>query len=243
MYGFRTLSGDDPLLDQSPLVRALDYLDKKFDENPKGIPLTKTKMAFKRDLVAEAITEIQWPHWTEAEIYHGTFPIKVASEDHFVPFWRLHQHLRHLHLVHYYKGNLLLTKTGKTLFADRFARFNRLVQYVVFDNPRMVCLRKTYGLIDNWDHWLNVLDVETTYWASSKELSEIFSWGEGESDVSHRGTTRLYDGLLKPLMYCGLLEENRCNGYLLVERIYRKTELWSAYLQLDEKPPKLASVH
>ena len=85
MYGFRTLDANDPVLDQSPLVRALDFLAAKFDGHPNGIPLTKG-LAFKRDLVADAIVEIQWPDWTEAEIYHGYMRIKVADEQHFEPF-------------------------------------------------------------------------------------------------------------------------------------------------------------
>ena len=134
MYRFRTLSGDDPLPDKSALVRTLDFLDKKFDEFPKGIPLTKS-MAFKRDLVAGAITEIQLPDWIEAEIYHGFTPIKVADEYHFDPFWRLHRHLWNLGLLRHYKGKLMLTKTGRMLFADRFARLSRLFQFILFDDP------------------------------------------------------------------------------------------------------------
>lgn len=242
MYRFRTLSGNGPLLDQSPLVRALDFLDKKFKENPKGIPLTKN-MAFKRDLVAEAITEIQWPYWTEAEVYHGFMPMKVANENHFVPFWRLHQHLWNLKLLRHYKGNLMLTKSGRTLFADRFARFNRLVQFVLFHDPHMVCLRQEFELIWNWDICLNVLDIETTNWASGKELTDTLYGAEDEPNEFDPRTSSLYSEVLQPLMYCGLLEEDRSNGRFLVDRIYRKTELWSAYLQLDEKPPMLASVH
>ena len=242
MYGFRTLSGDDPLLYKSPLVRALDFIDKKFDECPKGIPLTKSK-AFKRDLVAEAILEIQWPGWTEAEIYHGFMPIKVADEYHFEPFWRLHQHLWYLRLLRHYKGKLMLSKAGRMLFADRFARFSRLVQFILFGDPNMVCSRWKSGLTGNWDIWLNVLDIETTYGASGKQLTETLYGAEDEPNEFDPRTHSLYLWVLDPLMYCGLLEENRDNGRKVVDRIYRKTELWSAYLQLDEKPPILKLAH
>ena len=242
MYGFRTLSGDDPLLDQSPLVRALDFLDKKFDEHPKGIPLTKNR-AFKRDLVAEAITEIQWPGWTEAEIFHGFMPIKVANECHFGHFWQLHKHLMDLKLLRHYKGKLLLNKAGRMLFADRFARFNRLVQFILLYDPHMAWWRQKTGLIGNWDIWLNVLDMETTYGASGKQLTETLYGAEDEPNEFDPRTNTLYIGVLEPLMYCGLLEESRDNGRKLVDCIYRKTELWSAYLQLDEKPPMLRLVH
>ena len=85
MYAFRELSDDDAQLDGAPLMRALDFLRDQFLKNPNGIPLTKSK-AFRRTLVADAITTIQWPDWTEQRIYHGYMPIKVADEYHFEPF-------------------------------------------------------------------------------------------------------------------------------------------------------------
>lgn len=58
MFEFREIPADDLVLETSPLVRALDFLAAKFDEHPNGIPLTKS-LAFKRDLIADAIVEIQ----------------------------------------------------------------------------------------------------------------------------------------------------------------------------------------
>ena len=242
MYGFRTLDANDPVLDQSPLVRALDFLAAKFDGHPNGIPLTKG-LAFKRDLVADAIVEIQWPDWTEAEIYHGYMRIKVADEQHFEPFWRLHQHLLELKLVRRYKGKLLLTKTGKTLFADRFERFHRLAQFVLFEDPHRLFMRQEYGVFGNWDVWLNVMDIETTHGASGRHLTETFYGAEDEPNEFDPRTSRFHTHVLEPLIYCGLLDENRNNGRKLTERIYTKTKLWQRYLQLDEKPPMLRVVH
>ena len=95
MYEFRQIYADDPVLDQSPLVRALDFLLAKFDEHPNGIPLTKS-LFFKRDLFAEAIAKIQWPDWTKAGIYHVYMPIKISVEHHFDPFLDLHHLLVNL---------------------------------------------------------------------------------------------------------------------------------------------------
>jgi len=67
-------------------VRVLAFLAAKFDGEARGIPLTKT-LAFKQSLVADAVDEIEWPEWTANDIYHGFMPIKVASEEHFEPFW------------------------------------------------------------------------------------------------------------------------------------------------------------
>ncbi len=242
MYGFRTLDANDLVLDQSSLVRALDFLAKMFDEHPNGIPLTKG-MAFKRDLVAEAIVEIQWPDWTEKRIYGGYAPVKVADEYHFQPFFQLHHNLLDLKLVRHYKGKLLLSKTGKALFADRFARFDRLAQYVLFEDPHRLFMRQEYGVFGNWDVWLNVMDIETTHGATGKHITDTFYGAEDEPNEFDPRTSRLHSSVLEPLIYCGLLDENRDNGRKLVERVYSKTKLWQSYLQLDEKPPMLRIVH
>ena len=101
MYQLCEIAEDHPALDQSPLVRALDFLNTKFKEHPNGIPLTKTR-SFKRDFVAEAIHTIKWPDWDAERIYNGYMPIKHAQEYHFEPFCELHNHLVDLKLVRYY---------------------------------------------------------------------------------------------------------------------------------------------
>ena len=107
----------------------------------------------------------------------------------------------------------------------------------------MIRLRWKSGLIGNWDIWLQLLDIETTYGASGKQLTETFYGAEDDPNAFDPRTGLLHLWMLDPLIYCGLLEENRDNGRKLVDRTYRKTELWSAYLQLDEKPPILKLVH
>lgn len=242
MFEIRKFSANDPVLDMSPLVRALDFLAAKSQEYPQGIPLTKS-LFFKRDLVAEAIVEIQWPDWTEQQIYHGYMPIRVADKHHFEPFRDLHHHLVNLKLVRHYKGKLLLSKAGKTLFADRFERFHRLAQYVLFEDPQRLFMRQEYGVFGNWDVWLNVMGIETTHGATGKHITDIFCGAEDEPNKFDSRTNRLHSSVLEPLIYCGLVDENRENGRKLNERVYTKTQLWQSYLKLDEKPPMLRIVH
>jgi len=52
------------MLDSSPLVWMLEFLHTELQKKPKGIALTKST-AFQRRIVAEAISKIQWPDWTE----------------------------------------------------------------------------------------------------------------------------------------------------------------------------------
>lgn len=242
MFEFRELSPDDSTLDVSALVRGLDYLAGRFAEYPDGIALTKGG-AFKRDLVADAIIVIQWPGWTEAEIYNGFLPIKVADEKHFEPFWELYSQLVRTKLARHFKGNLVLTKRGKALLQDRFQRFHQVVQDMLFNNQYLFDLQHRRELIGTWDIWLNMIDIVAAHGASGKELTEVLYSQQEETREFDPRTSALYDGVLKPLVRCGLLDESRVNGRKLVERVYSRTPLWVRYLKLDPKKPTLRIIH
>lgn len=223
-------------------MRALDYLDQIFADNSSGIRLTKGG-SFKRDLIAGAIKIIQWPDWTEAEIYHGYMPIKVADEQHFEPFRDLHYRLIRAKLARHYKGKLVLTKHGRSVFEDRFQRFQLIVHHMLYHDPYLVELRHRRDLIGNWDIWLNVIDIAAAHGASGRELTDALYGREDEPNEFDPRTSALYDGVLKPLVHCGLLNESRANGRKLVERVYSRTPLWMQYLKLDPKQPALRVVH
>lgn len=242
MYDTLTIPSDDALLEGSPLVRVLDFLAAKFVENPKGIQMTKT-MAFRRDLIAEAILKIQWPDWTEQEIYNGYMPIKVADEYHFEPFWELHYLLLRMKVVRHYKGKLVLTKLGKSVFEDRFRRFDAAAHALLFDDPHYAEMRYGRNLVGNWNIWLNVLDVEAQHGTTGQNITEVLYGKEDEPNEFDPRTSALYYGVIKPLMWCGMLEEHIDNGRKLVDRVYTKTPLWKQYFQLDPKKPMLRVVH
>lgn len=242
MYAFRKLSDDDAMLDSAPLMRALDFLRNQFSENPNGIPLTKSK-AFRRTLVADAITAIQWPDWTEQEIYHGYMPIKVADEYHFEPFWILHHILLEMKLFRHYQGRLRLSTAGAALFACRFKTYDAIAQEIILRAPYFDSSR-TYGsIIGTWDIWLNMLDIEAQHGVSGKCLTEaLYGPLEGDSAFDPR-TNTLYRGVLTPLIWAGLLDENKELGRKLTERVYSVTPLWTRYLELDLKEPRMRVVH
>jgi len=242
MYEILTIPSDDPMLESSPLVRALDFLAAKFAETPTGIQMTKN-MAFRRDLVAEAISIIQWPEWTPQDIYDGYMPVKVADEYHFEPFWELHYLLLRMKLARHYKGKLVLTKQGKAAFSDRFRRFDAVAQALLFDDPQYAEKRSWRNLMGNWDVWLNVLDVETQHGASGKKITEaLYGPAKDENDFDPR-TSDLYYGVLRPLIWCGMLNEHMDAGRKLTQRMYTKTLLWDRYFKLDPKTPILRLVH
>lgn len=242
MYNTLTIPSDDPVLETSPLARALDFLAEQFEGDPKGIPLTNS-MAFRRDLVAEAIVVVQWPDWTEREIYNGFMPIKVADEHHFEPFWELHYLLLRMKLARHYKGKLVLTKQGKAIFGDRFKRFGAVAQALLFDDSQFAEMRYGRNLMGNWDIWLNVLDVETQNGASGKQITKVLFGPAKDANDFDPCTSDLYYGVLKPLMWCGFLSENMDMGRKLIQRVYTKTPLWQRYFELDPKKPRLRIVH
>lgn len=242
MYGLRKLDDDEPTLDGSPLGRALDFLRVQFDADPNGIALTKTK-EFRRALVADAIIKIQWPDWTEREIYRGFMPVKIADEYHFEPFLILHHILLDRKLIRHYRGRLRLSKVGAALFASRFNTFDVVAQELIFQTHYFEMSRMRGDIIGTWDIWLNVIDSEARHGISGKALTEVLygPW-EGDGPFDPRNSA-LYDGVFKPLVWAGLLDENMELGRKLSERVYTVTPLWQRYLKLDPKPSSLRVVH
>jgi hypothetical protein len=242
MYDFKTMSAGDPLLETSPIMRSIDFLAAQFEENPKGIPLTKTK-ALRRALVADAISSIQWPDWTESEIYNGFMPIKIADEYHFQPFCELRQIMWEMGLFRHYKGHLRLARAGRDLFENRFKSFDAITRNMVFENDHFEYHRLNRGIAGTWDIWLNVIDMEAQSGVSGKELTEVLYGPDPTGNTFDPRTSALYDGVLKPLVWAGLLQENRDLGRKLTERVYTTTPLWHRYLKLDVKKPRLHVVH
>jgi len=233
---------DDPLLDTSPVMRTIDFLAAQFEEHPKGIPLTKSK-ALRRNVVADAILTIQWPDWTESEIYNGFMPIKIADEYHFQPFCELRHIMWDMGLFRHYRDHLRLSKVGKALFANRFKSFNAITREMIFEAEQFEYSRFNQGILGTWDIWLNVIDIEAQTSVSGKVLTEVFYGPDTIGNIYDPRTSALYDGVLKPLVWAGLLNENKDLGRKLSERVYTTTPLWHRYLELDAKKTRLRVVH
>ena len=93
------------------------------------------------------------------------------------------------------------------------------------------------------DIWLNVLDVETQHGASGKKITEaLYGPAKDVNDFDPR-TSDLYYGVLRPLIWCGMLNEHMDTGRKLTQRMYTKTLLWDRYFKLDPKTPILRLVH
>lgn len=241
MIRFREIPDDDPVLDGSPVLRVLDFLKAQFDRDPKGIPLTKSG-AFRRAMVAEAISAIRFPDWTEQEIYQEFNKIRVADEHHFEPLWVLHFILRDMRLVRPYLGHLRLTKAGKDLFADRFRMFDVVTRTLLFNADEFRHPRENRNLLGNWDVWLNVIDYEARGGITARALTEVFYGPTDPAQIYDPRIGDLYGGVLKPLVWSGLLSEDMTGGRKIADRVYSITPLWTRYLALNSKPPRLRVV-
>lgn len=88
-----------------------------------------------------------------------------------------------------------------------------------------------------------MLDFEAQHGVSGKRLTEaLYGPLEGDSAFDPR-TNTLYKGVLMPLIWAGLLNENMELGQKLTERVYSVTPLWKRYLELDLKQPRMRGVH
>lgn len=237
MIAFREIDDEDPILGLSPLARALDFLRLELGEDDKGIPLTAT-MALKPNLIARAVTEIRWPDWMEEDVYQR---IKVAREEHYDPLLVLHYALIDLRFARHYRRHLALTKTGRPIMESRSRSFHHLTQHFMLSVWRFQGSRE--HLMGNWDIWLNVLDAEAEDGVTGKYLTHVlYGPPELETQFDLR-THRLYDGVLKPLIWAGLLSETIPDVRLIAERTYNKTPLWDRYLRFDDRPIRRAAIH
>ena len=237
MFSFRILNSHEPLLDASPLMRSLDFLKAEFEGHTQGIRLTKN-LFFNLKLIERAIPAIDWPEWGVEEIYHRFHKVKVAHEDHFEPLMIVHDALLNLKLVRRLKGHLVLTPFGRKIFAERYQLFDLLAQHLILEHGFFWQSRSS--LLGSWDIWLNVIADEARQQVSGADLRTVF-YGP-PVDGFDREQSNLRDGVLLPLVWIGLLDERFENGRKLPDRTYQKTELWDAYLKLDELQPHLSVV-
>jgi hypothetical protein len=154
----------------------------------------------------------------------------------------MHQLLRDMRLVRTYLWHLRLTKAGKELFNGRFRSFDAVTQAVLFEAHEFRNERQYHRLMGGWDIWLNVIDIEAQAGVTGRALTETFYGPVDPAYPYDPKVGALYSGVLKPLIWTGLLTEDMPNGRKIGDRVYTVTPLWKRYLELDPKPPRLRVV-
>ena len=232
MIRFQSIGDDDPVLDHSPMVRgAMKILDYVTEHG--RIALTESK-GLKRNFVHWAAREFVWPGMTEEDLFAVN---KVLNEYDFPPLVVLHDLLIHLKIGRHYRKAFHVTKAGQELVGRPGELFGILTPLYLFEVNHSANSRFDDELLGNWDVFLNVLNVEAEDAVSPDELSRILYGPKSDDEQIHRSVASiLYSHALRSLCWTGLLSEHRSGRGSLSDRVYIKTPLWKAAMQLETDP-------
>lgn len=188
------------------------------------IGLTKSGV-WNRRFIEWAVSQIAFPGWTEEKLYSVN---KVLNEYDVAPLEYLHTLMDGLKWGRKYKGTYRLTKTGRALAASPDAAFAEVVPAFLFRFDHAEGMRSDPP-IGNWDIFLNILNHVIGDGITADRFARFLygdvapGWGGPASGLSV--------SVLRPLCWTGLLMSEGGSG--LEERIYRKSPLWDAALNLD----------
>jgi len=213
----------ESILEHSDLVRAINLtLNYCRDEN--GLELTQTGR-LKRKYVDPLVRSFEWPHYNIEDSYAVS---KVMNADDFPPLILVHDLLRHHKLARHYNGRIKLTKTGNSFCDDTPALYQMITPAYLFEVDHMGFSRIGERPLGNWDIWLNVLNAAAD---RSARLDRLYSELYGPiDDMAHSQTRRdlygFYNGVIKPLIWAGLLSKQRAANEGIETRLISKTPLW-----------------
>jgi hypothetical protein len=223
------LSDTDPALAHSPMVRGLERTFAYIAENGT-IGLTPSG-AFKRVFVQWAAEAFDWPGHRPADLYAVN---KVLNEWDFFPLAELHELMLALKIGRHFKGEFRLTPFSKTFVGHPGRVFGLVAPFYLFrvDHARHSRLKEE-RLLGSWEIFLNVINVEAERGTSGERLREALY---GPPDPGPRYDPiagQLYIEVLRPLCWLGLLQVIGEERMASREKVYAKTPLWYAALQLD----------
>lgn len=200
--------------------------------NEHGSISLTAKKNFNRKFVDWAVDAFEWPQYTRENLYAVN---KTLNEIDLPPLGFIHEMLTALKLGRHYKGKFQLTRKGKELTQDLPHLFEIVAPFFLFRFDHLAFSRGKTVPMDNWDIFLNVLNVEAKIPRTGQELyAQFFEVNDDEQGVfSSAEKTSFYAGILRPLCWIGLLEEIEIANNYFADRLFVKTPLWEAALQLD----------
>jgi hypothetical protein len=228
MIEFQVLEDDAPAIAHSPLVRATEKTLAYIAENG-SIGLTPSK-AFKRNFVHWAAAEFDWPDYTAEDLFKFK---KVLNESDFPPLLVLHDLLIHLRIGRHYHGAFRLTKASKELIDKPGKIFGILTPFFLFEVNHAYYGRFEDQLLGNWEIFLNLLNLEAEDGLSAAEYAQLLYGDEPDFMSAGDAIVALYLQVLRPLCWCGLLNEHGDRGGRIADRTFAKTPLWKVALRLD----------
>jgi len=231
MIKLRDILDDDPLLDHSRLLKAME---NAFDyaASHDGIGLTQTK-AFNRKFAHWMADHSPWPRYHSDELLRLN---KVLNE------WDVpHAMVTHDMMIvakfgRHAKGKFQISKKAKDLALRRGAFFAQIAETYLFEYNHARNARSEFTAPGNWDIFLNIINVEAEQGLTEAHLVKTLYGLEKRPHVVDRDyydhSGFLFTHVLQPLSWIGFLDETS-DGGRLSDRTYWKTQLWRACLQLE----------
>lgn len=222
---WQTALSGELILSHSALVRAI-FKTMALCRVEGAIELTQTGR-FKRKYIDPLARSFDWPHY-DIERYYSVS--KVMNADDFPPIILVHDFMRHLKLGRHYKGQFKLTKTGLAISQDPAGIFQAIMPAYLFEINHMAFSRLNEMPLGNWDIWLNVLNVSADQPSRLDALYAQF-YGPSEDETTNHPINDLYvfyNGVIEPLIWSGLLTEQRPANDGIDSRLIVKTGIWHA---------------
>jgi hypothetical protein len=228
MIPFKPISDDDPALAYSPMLRAASLTFEYIEANGP-IGLTPSK-ALKRYFVEWAAEAFAWPYHTPDDLYAVN---TVLNEQDFLPLMVLHDVLLSAKLVRHYEGAMHMTKLAKQLRTKPAFLAIHLTNHLLAVIDHSEYTRFGDQLVGDWSTLLHVIDREAHVGVNEARLCAVL-FGGSEKDALRDSQMRsiLYLHVLRPLCWAGLLEEHRQGRGFDRVRLFVKTPLWAAALDL-----------
>ena len=222
MVQFLTLEDNNPALACSPMLNAALKIFA-YIEDKGAIGLTPSK-AFKRYFVEWAVKEFNWPDYTPEDLYAVN---KVLNEMDFPPLADLHKLLLELKIGRHYKAAFKPTKQSKDLIKHAGQLFTAITPYYLFEFVPDWPYQSRSVPLGNWRIFLNILDREAEHGILGHDLRHILYGEPPATQIYDSIFGDLYVRVLRPLCWCGLLEERHEQAkYGRVNSLFTKTALW-----------------
>ena len=217
----------------SPLMRGLVVVvDLAGREN--GIGLTQTGR-IKRKYVDPLVREMDWPHY-DIEDYYAVS--KVMNEDDFFPLVLVHDLMRHLKLGRHYKGQFKLTKKYAQTGGQLSALYPLVMPRYLFEINHMASSRFQTKPIGNWNVWLGVtaevakdpvtvISLYEAFYGSAHDRDEQSNNRNSSVFRRYDDLYRFYQGVVQPLLWSGLLNEQRPANDTIQTRLLSKSPIWT----------------
>lgn len=231
MITLRPLADDDPVLDQSRLLQAME-LAVDYAQQNGGIGLTQTK-AFNRAFAHWMAEHSPWPEYRSEELLRLN---KVLNEEDVPPAMVVHDLMIGARLGRHVTGTFQLSKTAHKLAARRGAFFARIAETYLFDYNHARTARSEFTAPGNWDIFLNVINVDAEDGLTEAHLVKTLYGLETREGIYDRDYNDhagfLFTHVLRPLTWIGFLAETSETGRRF-DTTYWKTPLWRACLSLN----------